>query len=250
MDRNQQGTEIMVEYRTHGLVDGKVRQIIVDENGKTINTNPTRYELNTLEEAPYKNRNNDLKNYTDKYWKRIESMIRAQIIEEKENTKRADIFSRLVATNDRVLAIFHRQDYDTIVKGIKCEYVSTDISIMLLRHALERLFETDIEDIDPCSCVFVRLYYNGSASLLVKDEETEEKREEYIVNEGISSDCIESIYDVVYIYHSMLILKGFDCEHVTMGMYEDKPLSFIADNIVVTIAPRVENKKEEPYLET
>lgn len=43
----------------------------------------------------------------------------------------------------------------------------------------------------------------------------------------------------------MFILKGLDCDYITMGIYENKPLSFIADNTVVTIAPRIEDKKEE-----
>jgi hypothetical protein len=183
-------------------------------------------------------------------------MTKSQIIEEQENaekigkyenTERRDIFTRLIATNDRVLAIFHKKDYDVVVKNVKSEYMSVDISIMSLRHALERLCEEDMEDIDPCSYIFVRIYDNGSASLLIKYEKIKEG-EEYIIDKGKTSHFIESIYGVVYIYHSILILKGLDCEHINMGMYENKPLSFIADNIVVTIAPRIDDKKEEQEL--
>lgn len=93
-------------------------------------------------------------------------MTKVQIIEEQENAEGTDIFARLIATDDRVLAILHKKDYDIVVRNIKSEYLSIDINIMSLRHALERLFEEYMEDIDSCSCVSVRIYDNGSASYL------------------------------------------------------------------------------------
>lgn len=60
----------MVEkkYSTYRLVDGKVRQVIVDENGKMINRNPTKDELKDLEREPHKDGRgrSRIKTYTNK----------------------------------------------------------------------------------------------------------------------------------------------------------------------------------------
>ena len=55
----------MTNYKWHGIVDGRPRQVIVDEDGKTINNNPTKKELKCLDKFPEGYGNDKLK-YTDK----------------------------------------------------------------------------------------------------------------------------------------------------------------------------------------
>ena len=55
----------MKQYNTHGFVDGKVRHIIVDENGKIINRSPNKEELKGLEKESYKNKSHAINVYTD-----------------------------------------------------------------------------------------------------------------------------------------------------------------------------------------
>lgn len=59
----------MTEYRTYRFVDGKVRQVIVDENGKIVNRRPSKDELKGLDIEPYKHGNSKPRPwmcYTDK----------------------------------------------------------------------------------------------------------------------------------------------------------------------------------------
>jgi CRISPR/Cas system CSM-associated protein Csm4 (group 5 of RAMP superfamily) len=53
-----------MEYKTHGIIDGKVRQIIVDENGSITNKKPSKEDLNKLDVDEYKRSYNS--RYTDK----------------------------------------------------------------------------------------------------------------------------------------------------------------------------------------
>lgn len=56
----------MTYYKSNRFVDGKVRQIIVDKNGKIVNKNPSKDELKDLEEEIYKiNYKTRVKTYTD-----------------------------------------------------------------------------------------------------------------------------------------------------------------------------------------
>lgn len=182
--------------------------------------------------------------------RRTVNTVNTKTVQEQESEERRNIFSRLIKTNDNVLAVFHKKDYDVIVKDIKGKCLNADIDIMSLRHTLERLFETDIEDIDICSSVFVRIYDNGSVSLLAIHEENDKKVEEYIIDKGNESCYIELVYNVMYIYQSMSILEGLGHEYVTIRIYNGMPLSFIAGNTVITIAPRICSDKEEPELKT
>lgn len=45
---------MIIYYRSYRYIDGKSRWVIVDENGKIVNKNPSKEELKDLKEGPYK----------------------------------------------------------------------------------------------------------------------------------------------------------------------------------------------------
>lgn len=54
-----------MNYKTHAIIDGKPRLIIVDDNGKTINKNPCKEELKSLETEFVSRRNTRIEKYND-----------------------------------------------------------------------------------------------------------------------------------------------------------------------------------------
>lgn len=67
----------MIEYTSKRYIDGKVRQIIIDENGKIINRNPSREELKGLKKEIY------VKKVTPRYYNRTNLCDRCGISFEK-----------------------------------------------------------------------------------------------------------------------------------------------------------------------
>ena len=64
----------MTNYKAPRLVDGKYKNVIVDESGKMVNRNPTKEELKGLESEPYQQKrstytNEELLNYLIKFYK-------------------------------------------------------------------------------------------------------------------------------------------------------------------------------------
>lgn len=55
----------MTEYTSKRYIDKKIRQVIVNENGKIINKRPSKDELKGLKEEKYKMHRNSLPQYTD-----------------------------------------------------------------------------------------------------------------------------------------------------------------------------------------
>lgn len=55
----------MTEYKSYRIVDGKPRWVIVDEDGKIVNINPSKEELKDLEIEKYKQKRNASSKYTN-----------------------------------------------------------------------------------------------------------------------------------------------------------------------------------------